>query len=113
MTPEVRYLYAFIKTMDTYRKVIGENDTLVLSTGSDLFEEWSGILRQREEPDGAGGDLFEPPQPVDDGLLRDLHDLVDEGVHVREREVARAQGEQPVGDARRLVQGDRPPRRKR
>jgi membrane protease subunit HflC len=38
ITPEARSLYAFIKTMDTYKKVISENDTLVLSTGSDLFQ---------------------------------------------------------------------------
>jgi modulator of FtsH protease HflC len=36
-TPEARNLYAFIKTMDTYKKVISENDTLVLSSGSELF----------------------------------------------------------------------------
>lgn len=36
-TPEARDLYAFMKTMDTYKKVISENDTLVLSTESDLF----------------------------------------------------------------------------
>jgi membrane protease subunit HflC len=36
-TPDARSLYAFIKSMDTYRKVISENDTLVLSSGSDLY----------------------------------------------------------------------------
>lgn len=36
-TAEARDLYAFIKTMDTYKKVISENDTLVLSSGSELF----------------------------------------------------------------------------
>jgi len=34
---EARSLYAFVKTMGTYRKVISENDTLVLSTKSDLY----------------------------------------------------------------------------
>jgi membrane protease subunit HflC len=34
---EARGLYAFVKTMGTYRKVIAENDTLVLSTESDLY----------------------------------------------------------------------------
>jgi membrane protease subunit HflC len=34
---ESRSLYAFLKTMDTYKKVITEEDTLVLSSGSDLF----------------------------------------------------------------------------
>ncbi|HVJ18726.1 MAG TPA: protease modulator HflC [Polyangiaceae bacterium] len=37
-TPEARSLYAFTKTMDTYRKVIAENDTLVLSSKSELFQ---------------------------------------------------------------------------
>ena len=36
-TAEARSLYAFIKTMDTYKKVISENDTLVLSSNSELF----------------------------------------------------------------------------
>lgn len=36
-TPEARSLYAFIKSMDTYKKVITENDTLVLSSDSELF----------------------------------------------------------------------------
>jgi modulator of FtsH protease HflC len=34
---EARSLYAFVKTLGTYRKVISENDTLVLSTRSDLY----------------------------------------------------------------------------
>jgi membrane protease subunit HflC len=36
-TAEARSLYAFIKSMDTYKKVVSENDTLVLSSGSDLY----------------------------------------------------------------------------
>jgi membrane protease subunit HflC len=36
-TPEARDLYTFIKTMDTYKKTLSENDTLVLSSGSELF----------------------------------------------------------------------------
>jgi membrane protease subunit HflC len=36
-TPEARNLYTFVKTMDTYKKIISENDTLVLSSGSELF----------------------------------------------------------------------------
>lgn len=36
-TPEARSLYTFVKTMDTYKKTIAEGDTLVLSTGSELF----------------------------------------------------------------------------
>ena len=34
---EARSLYGFVKTLDTYKKVISENDTLVLSTQSDLY----------------------------------------------------------------------------
>jgi membrane protease subunit HflC len=34
---EARSLYAFVKTLDTYKKVVTENDTLVLSTKSDLY----------------------------------------------------------------------------
>jgi membrane protease subunit HflC len=36
-TPEARSLYEFVKTMETYSKVIGKDDTLVFSTSGDLF----------------------------------------------------------------------------
>ena len=36
-TAESRNLYAFVKTMDTYKQVLSENDTLVLSSRSDLY----------------------------------------------------------------------------
>jgi membrane protease subunit HflC len=36
-TPEARGLYEFVKTMETYSKVIAKDDTLVFSTASDLF----------------------------------------------------------------------------
>jgi membrane protease subunit HflC len=36
-TAEARNLYAFVKTLDTYKKIISENDTLVLSGKSDLY----------------------------------------------------------------------------
>src|SRR6187402_4004076 len=36
-TPEARALYEFVKTMDTYEKIIGEGDTLVFSTRDDPF----------------------------------------------------------------------------
>jgi modulator of FtsH protease HflC len=36
-TAEARSLYSFVKTMDTYKKVISENDTLVLSSDSELY----------------------------------------------------------------------------
>jgi membrane protease subunit HflC len=34
---EARALYAFVKTMDTYKKVVSENDTLVMSSKGDLY----------------------------------------------------------------------------
>jgi membrane protease subunit HflC len=37
-SPEARTLYAFVKTMETYRKVIGPETSLVFSTGGDLFK---------------------------------------------------------------------------
>jgi membrane protease subunit HflC len=36
-TPEARQLYEFLKTMDTYKKIIGQDSILVFSTGGDLF----------------------------------------------------------------------------
>jgi len=36
-TPAARNLYEFVKTMETYEKIIGENDTLLLSTRADPF----------------------------------------------------------------------------
>lgn len=36
-SPEARALYEFVKTMDTYQKIIGQDDTLVLSTSSDPY----------------------------------------------------------------------------
>ena len=36
-TPEARSLYEFVKTMETYGKVVGKDDTLVFSTGGDLL----------------------------------------------------------------------------
>lgn len=36
-TPEARDLYSFVKTMDTYRAVLDENTTLLLSTDSELM----------------------------------------------------------------------------
>lgn len=42
-TAEARSLYAFIKSMDTYKKTISENDTLVLSTGSEIYRYLSNL----------------------------------------------------------------------
>lgn len=36
-TPEARRLFEFVKTMETYKRVIGAESTLVFSTGGDLF----------------------------------------------------------------------------
>jgi modulator of FtsH protease HflC len=36
-SPEARALYEFVKTMDTYQKIIGTDDTLVLSTRGDPY----------------------------------------------------------------------------
>ncbi|HUW62254.1 MAG TPA: protease modulator HflC [Candidatus Bathyarchaeia archaeon] len=36
-TPDTRKLYEFVKTMETYKTVIGEDSTLVFSTRSELF----------------------------------------------------------------------------
>lgn len=36
-TPESRELYQFVKTMETYKNIIGHDSTLVFSTASDLF----------------------------------------------------------------------------
>lgn len=36
-SPEARALYEFVKTMDTYQKIIGQDDTLVLSTSDDPY----------------------------------------------------------------------------
>lgn len=49
-TPESRNLYTFIKTMDTYKKTISPDDSLVLSTGSELYRflsDSSGIAAKR------------------------------------------------------------------
>jgi len=36
-TPEARELFEFVKTMETYKRVIGPDSTIVFSTGGDLF----------------------------------------------------------------------------
>jgi membrane protease subunit HflC len=35
--PQAAEFYRFLKSMDTYRKIIGGESTIVLSTNSDLF----------------------------------------------------------------------------
>src|SRR6478736_3930132 len=49
-TAEARSLYEFVKTMETYDKIIGEGDTLVFSTRADPFRylmDASGTLSRR------------------------------------------------------------------
>ena len=41
--PEAVAFYQFTRTMQSYRSIIGENTTLVLSTGSDLFQYLKGL----------------------------------------------------------------------
>ena len=49
--PQAAEFYAFLKSMETYRKVLGKDSTLVLSTDSDLF----GLLKRAVgRPDPAG-----------------------------------------------------------
>jgi membrane protease subunit HflC len=43
--PEAADFYRFLKSLETYRKVIGGDTTLVLSTGSDLF----ALLKRMEQ----------------------------------------------------------------
>lgn len=47
-TPQSVELYAFLKTMETYRAVLDSNTTLILSTDSELFEYLKGIEPEAE-----------------------------------------------------------------
>src|SRR5438445_10609466 len=47
-SPQAVAFYEFTRTMQSYKSIIGENTTLVLSTGSDLFKFLKGMT-----PDGA------------------------------------------------------------
>jgi membrane protease subunit HflC len=47
-SPDAVAFYEFTRTMQSYRSVIGDNTTLVLSTESDLFKFLNGM-----DPDGA------------------------------------------------------------
>lgn len=42
-SPEAAEFYNFIKTMEVYQQILGEDTTLMLSTDSDLFEFFKGI----------------------------------------------------------------------
>jgi membrane protease subunit HflC len=47
--PEAAEFYRFLKSMETYRKVIGEESTIVLSTDSELFS-WLKRVERKERP---------------------------------------------------------------
>jgi membrane protease subunit HflC len=57
-SPEAVAFYEFTRTMQSYKSVIAENTTLVLSTGSDLFKFLKGM-----SPDG---DAVPAPRSVGD-----------------------------------------------
>ena len=46
-SPEAVAFYEFTRTMQSYKSIIAENTTLVISTGSDLFKFLKGMT-----PDG-------------------------------------------------------------
>jgi len=49
-SPEAVAFYEFTRTMQSYKSMVGDNTTLVLTTGSDLFKFLKGM-----SPDGAVG----------------------------------------------------------
>ncbi len=55
-TPEARQLYEFLKTMDTYKKIIGQDSILVFTTGGDLFRFLNRASGTRTE-NGEGADV--------------------------------------------------------
>lgn len=50
---EARQLYAFLKTMDTYKKVVGSDSVMVFSTGSELFRFLNSAAGESAEADRA------------------------------------------------------------
>lgn len=77
-SPEAAALYEFVKTMETYREIIGGDSTLVLSTDSDLFRFLkdagaSGVsslplpVKRSSEETPIEGELLRPPVPVENG----------------------------------------------
>jgi modulator of FtsH protease HflC len=56
-SPDAVAFYEFTRTMQSYKSIIAENTTLVLSTGSDLFKFLKGM-----SPDG---DVVPAPHPSD------------------------------------------------
>lgn len=51
-SPEAVEFYAFTRTMQSYKSIIGENTTLVLSTDSDLFGFLKGMTPKDMTPQG-------------------------------------------------------------
>jgi len=56
-SPEAVAFYEFTRTMQSYKSIIAENTTLVLSTGSDLFKFLKGMT--------PGGDVVPAPRSGD------------------------------------------------
>lgn len=54
-SPQAVALYEFTRTMQSYKSIIGENTTLVLSTGSDLFK-----FLKKMDPDGVSSPARSP-----------------------------------------------------
>jgi membrane protease subunit HflC len=55
-SPEAVAFYEFTRTMQSYKAIIGENTTLVLSTDSDLFKYLKGMTPGDVDPVRASGD---------------------------------------------------------
>ena len=58
-SPEARDLYSFIKTMETYKSVLGQDTTMMLSTDSELFN----FLQTMHGNGKAGAAATEGPVP--------------------------------------------------
>jgi membrane protease subunit HflC len=48
--PQAAEFYAFLKTLDTYRKIFTKDSTLVLSTDSDIFTMLKGATKTKSLP---------------------------------------------------------------
>ena len=66
-SPAAQELYAFVKTMDTYKASLGEKSTLILTTDSELFrylKDESGVVRPDAAAVGAAPALRPAPPAV-------------------------------------------------
>jgi membrane protease subunit HflC len=59
-TPEAAELYEFVKSMETFKTVIGRDATLVLSTDSDLFRYLKSADGKPAGPGGTSLPLADP-----------------------------------------------------